>query len=575
MTEHGESCPQFHEPILPTRVIDIGPVDREPTPYLLITNGKKGSWVALSHCWGLARHYLTTSTTLPERQLSIHLSDLPQSFRDAIIITRRLGFQYVWIDSLCIIQGNHEDWVSESTQMQRYYKEAIFTLAASCAKGDEAGFLKPRDPMSSLTVDGLMGKVHYREKFEVEQFKDRIGFLAKRGWALQEHVLSVRTLNYTATQIVWECQAYKYCESDISPQENDLEGFLNNSKRFFLTPDIGRERFPDSKALMDPMIRWYTLVSDYVVRDLTVFQDRLPAISGIAREMCYQSGYTYLAGLWVEDLNRGLLWNVYGDNHLPVEYRAPSWSWASLGGDPADLMDPHGHLYYVRSMINPVELDSKANLIGYHLELADNDPYGRVTTGWITLRGLSLALSSWRGTSGPYFNARHERKPYKSHYLSGPRATMASSIPKPDQLICFLDYIPLPRTWAKGTQDVENNEEAEEEGRDGHSDENKITKKHHKTIGETVEDENGHGNKENSMSVEYRSEDALLLKEMGNTILLRVSTWDWSGNGRCMVSQALILIPEGDTFRRVGIAEVPHMNGLEEQGWEWREFKIV
>lgn len=75
-----------------------------------------------------------TKDTLPERQHNIPIVDLPQSFRDAVKITRRLGQRYLWIDALCIIQDSIEDWKAESIQMGDIYRRSTFAIAAAASK---------------------------------------------------------------------------------------------------------------------------------------------------------------------------------------------------------------------------------------------------------------------------------------------------------------------------------------------------------------------------------------------------------------------------------------------------------
>lgn len=35
--------------------------------------------------------------------------DLPKTGQDAVFIVRKLGFRYLWVDSLCIIQDDEDD----------------------------------------------------------------------------------------------------------------------------------------------------------------------------------------------------------------------------------------------------------------------------------------------------------------------------------------------------------------------------------------------------------------------------------------------------------------------------------
>jgi hypothetical protein len=54
---------------------------------------------------------------------------MPRAFQDAIDITRQLGIRYLWIDSLCIIQGFEGDWEEQSSIMGDIYAHSFCTLA--------------------------------------------------------------------------------------------------------------------------------------------------------------------------------------------------------------------------------------------------------------------------------------------------------------------------------------------------------------------------------------------------------------------------------------------------------------
>lgn len=104
-----ENCNNVHKecslsipttPTLPTRIIDVG--DDIHDPFLFVSNGNLGSYATLSHCWGNYVPLTTTKVSLQERLQAIPLASLPQTFRDAVLITRGLGLQYLWIDSLVL-----------------------------------------------------------------------------------------------------------------------------------------------------------------------------------------------------------------------------------------------------------------------------------------------------------------------------------------------------------------------------------------------------------------------------------------------------------------------------------------
>jgi hypothetical protein len=76
---------------LPTRVLHLG----MHKVSLLETAGKKGRYIALSHCWGSSQVLTTTETTFNERLSCIRWKQLPRLFQDAISLTRSLGLKYL------------------------------------------------------------------------------------------------------------------------------------------------------------------------------------------------------------------------------------------------------------------------------------------------------------------------------------------------------------------------------------------------------------------------------------------------------------------------------------------------
>lgn len=64
---------------------------------------------------------------------------LPELFRDAARVTKRLGLQYLWIDALWIVQDSAEDWTAEASKMAEIYGNAYLTIAADSCGNDFQG----------------------------------------------------------------------------------------------------------------------------------------------------------------------------------------------------------------------------------------------------------------------------------------------------------------------------------------------------------------------------------------------------------------------------------------------------
>jgi hypothetical protein len=147
---------------LPTRLLDVSGPD-ESFLRLFVTDGATGQYVALSYCWGGAISSQTTSSNATERYDGFLLSSLPLTIQDSILFTRSLGLKYIWVDSLCIIQGSDDiarhDWDIESTRMESVYSNALVTLVAASAKSSDQGiFPRCNKDLSIYCDDGYINR---------------------------------------------------------------------------------------------------------------------------------------------------------------------------------------------------------------------------------------------------------------------------------------------------------------------------------------------------------------------------------------------------------------------------------
>lgn len=200
---------------VPTRLIDVGS-EGFPTVKLYETLPQDSMrYLALSHPWGSPPHFCTCPKNLNDHKIGISLELLPNTFRHAIQITRKLGLQYLWIDSICIIQGPEGDFNKMAKRMEDVFSQAYCVLAASSAKGQTDGFLKPRRqrihhvvPCGDKNVPAYL--CEFMDDFQSDVLE---GPLSQRAWAFQERALARRTIFFTDTQTYWECGDGIQCET--------------------------------------------------------------------------------------------------------------------------------------------------------------------------------------------------------------------------------------------------------------------------------------------------------------------------------------------------------------------------
>lgn len=373
---HEECNSQVEHEFLPTRLINIQPNEEGVNPRLSLQSSRvvpPGSqYVALSYCWG--DHKPACMTTQFDDKTSIPLvwSDLPRTFQDAANFTQALGIEYLWIDSICIIQGDSKDWNQEAPKMNAVYKNSYVTLAGLCGYDSRNGLRtismeESSSPIVQLrTAQGtcvLYSRMyHYLESGSLGDPMDNSKYccpsypLLSRAWTYQERIVSSRVIFFTESEMMYQCQRHVTCECgssrDYYGDNSDTISSLNKSKIWSATtrpPDLGSDspRSPISQTLcrkrMESVARIWrdNVVPEYSRLAVSESRDRLPAVGALAKQFqdarpCEE----YLAGLWSGTLLEDLLWEckmVFYDREgltnketLARYDGLPTWTWASV-----------------------------------------------------------------------------------------------------------------------------------------------------------------------------------------------------------------------------------------------------
>lgn len=198
---------------MPTRLIELG----DPVRLVDSSSIKASRYVALSHCWGPLKDnekFCTSKHNIEQLKACIAVESLPRMFRDTVTVTRGLGIKYIWIDSLCIIQDDEDDWERESGRMGRVFSDAYCTISASSASSSLEGFLTPRTPRRCVELPTRSaGMLYVCPAIDDFHHDVELGQLNRRGWVLQERALSRRSIYFTSTQVYWECGDGVRCET--------------------------------------------------------------------------------------------------------------------------------------------------------------------------------------------------------------------------------------------------------------------------------------------------------------------------------------------------------------------------
>ena len=329
----------------------------------------------------------TTAATLQQHRRSIPWAPLPDTFKEAIMFTYRLGIRYLWIDSLCIIQDSPEDWRHEGSQMSDIYRSTWLTLAATVAPNASAGLFRTSQPESafrSLSYKSLCGKVydiHCRQPLIHDWSDFKRSVLMVRAWAFQERMLSPRILHFMDEELWFECCEAFACECSTVQQPAPYTDAVE------LKPDLD-VFLRDCRDPQELQWNWEVLVQDYSQRvpNLTYPNDVFPALQGLAKIVSPSMG-AYLAGHWERCLDQSLSWHLprTGTECRSAEWRAPSWSWASANSrvvwQPRSYGPKLAFITIVRSDTVSKGSDSTGQLVSGTIVVRGRCLKGRVVYG--------------------------------------------------------------------------------------------------------------------------------------------------------------------------------------------------
>lgn len=382
-------------------------------------------WACLSYCWGDKPNvFKLTSHNLEQYKVGIARSTLPRLYQDAAQVCAWMGVEFIWIDAMCIIQDDHQDWIEQAALMASIFANGVFTIAAQDAAGPFESLLT--DTYDNWTGDwspvfGYAEAHLYVQRVREKRIKEKGEYLLDtRAWTYQELELSTRIISFAGDTVAWQCR---------EEGKNTLSAELRSAAS--LTPYGIRT----AKTLSEHIdgTHWYKLVSPFSKRALTFQSDRLPALAAVAEEThrrCPELG-DYLVGMWRNTLIRDMCWYrdlyvFHAYPHMRTANRASttalSWSWASITS-PVDWDKPHQ-----RSGVGEI-----ARVVVVHMNSAGSPYLGITTKAALTIQAPYILLDvalwelDWRLGTKATFKVRDpphvENKVFSGpcrHFISKP-----------------------------------------------------------------------------------------------------------------------------------------------------------
>ena len=343
----------------PARLLELKTIQRNNESGIRLietASGRTYRYACLSHRFdnAVVSQQLTTNN-LSDYQQFVNLEKLPRNWRDGVSIARELNIDYLWIDSVCIIQDGDggDDLRRELAKMGFIFQQARLTIAAISSPDSSGGcFIKNKWPDKCIKVstssneEYLIGARVLDQKGQpvsTNDVNDRYPLLS-RGWVFQERLMSTRLLLCNYGEFAFEClqSSHCECESSLAPHLGGGSGLAINlhftKQRRLLLQNAQRALSQGERdGWRDGALTyWKTVIEQYMRLNLTYSSDVLPAIAGCAQTLAPHLNLTYVAGMWKETLATDLLWYIKAltvracPKSRPSDTTAPSWSWASV-----------------------------------------------------------------------------------------------------------------------------------------------------------------------------------------------------------------------------------------------------
>ncbi|KAF5532526.1 hypothetical protein FMEXI_12326 [Fusarium mexicanum] len=281
-------------------------------------------YIALSYVWGGVANFRLTKANrtalLRPGSLGRVVKMLPNTIKDAITLTRRLGCRFLWIDALCLLQNDTEDLKLGVNVMDLIYERAWLTVVAAC--GHDANARLPG--VQEGTRHGSYNTVEIVPGVEMGIVTGLDALLQhsvynSRAWTFQEQVLSRRVLYFVDNKVFYRCRAAEHAEHFL----DDLtQTFVNTS---------AVSRLPSAVLMMHPIFDFWVMLCYYTKRVLTNQNDASRAMAGITRRLSELMKCSFFQGIPTAIFDLFIVFFAHG-TVLRRRSIFPSYSWTGWSG---------------------------------------------------------------------------------------------------------------------------------------------------------------------------------------------------------------------------------------------------
>lgn len=272
---------------------------------------------------------------------------LPKTIDDAMWLTSELGYDYLWVDALCIIQDDpDEDKKLHLEKMDAVYNCSSLTIAAGSGLHANSGLpgigASRSRPQHVESVKGVNLAAMAPSFSELEN--SRFLVWNTRGWTFQEKILAKRLMLFTDYQVYFRCSESIWTEEVFMETEEpsksveareakyrwaaDRQSHIPSRKLYFVKTFVPQLNIDDEWNYLGKFPDYAAAIKEYSQRTLSNRKDTLIAVDGVLKTLRLDAG-RFVKGVPEAHLLQSLLWHGEpGSVQTRIDLTFPSWSWA-------------------------------------------------------------------------------------------------------------------------------------------------------------------------------------------------------------------------------------------------------
>ncbi|KAL9110008.1 MAG: hypothetical protein Q9227_005347 [Pyrenula ochraceoflavens] len=382
------------------------------------------SYLALSYVWAansstalaVSKPFQLERKNVAELQRENALKEagdvLPKLLVDAIQLCADLGYRYLWVDRLCIVQDEGSHKLDQLNAMDAIYHTADLTIVA-LGNGSTAGLPGTSSQPRMATLANKCWRLVVDKRDYVGAHLPKLHSAVsqskwnRRGWTYQERILSRRHLFLEDTHFYLNCfHSYFASEKPYSPIHPERfqagRGYEKGIRTMFRSSD------PEWDS---DITRYTSAVQEYTTRELTYDTDILDAFAGVGNVFASQHDTIMLFGLPEKHFFQTMLWhhdkkNICKARHFPAAWAgAVSYGrvrWVFNGQEYAAESDSNYHMgslvqyYYSDPSSRKLRLvNENRHWFGNELHAEEQEDSGSDDTKtWDTKTAMTMQM--WR-----------------------------------------------------------------------------------------------------------------------------------------------------------------------------------